>query len=164
VNWEQLGNCLNKPTDWWFPEKLDGQDNHGTAAKAVCATCPVSRPCLTAALERGERHGIWGGAGGDLLRWLRRVWNAHQNDLDDEQAREDWEAALDVHRRILAGENIVINRNGPGATHGLPVTYNRGCRCGPCCRSRRTPGRMSLVVGQLRLDELLGLDTTERAS
>lgn len=26
----------------------------------------------------------------------------------------------------------VLNRNGPGATHGLRVTYNRGCRCRPC--------------------------------
>jgi WhiB family redox-sensing transcriptional regulator len=152
--WQLHGACNGQPTAWWFPEKITGADNHGTAGKRVCATCPVAQRCLITALERGERHGIWGGAGGDLLRWLRRVYAAHQANPDDETAREQWDAALDTHRRILAGENIVIDRNGPGATHGLAVTYNRGCRCAPCCRSRRTPHRFTLIPGQMRLDIL----------
>ena len=30
-------------------------------AKAVCATCPVTTPCLEAAVLRDERYGVWGG-------------------------------------------------------------------------------------------------------
>lgn len=44
----------------WFPEPPHAR--HITAAvKAICNTCPERRPCLEAALERGEAHGIWGG-------------------------------------------------------------------------------------------------------
>jgi WhiB family transcriptional regulator, redox-sensing transcriptional regulator len=38
--------------------------NHGLAldlAKRLCADCPIRQECLTAALERGEPHGVWGG-------------------------------------------------------------------------------------------------------
>jgi len=31
------------------------------AAKAVCAACPVRRPCLAHALASQERYGVWGG-------------------------------------------------------------------------------------------------------
>lgn len=30
-------------------------------AKELCADCPIRRECLSAALERGEPHGVWGG-------------------------------------------------------------------------------------------------------
>lgn len=30
-------------------------------AKAVCTDCPVRHACLSAALERREPHGVWGG-------------------------------------------------------------------------------------------------------
>jgi WhiB family transcriptional regulator, redox-sensing transcriptional regulator len=31
-------------------------------AKALCAACPIRLACLAGALERGEPHGVWGGA------------------------------------------------------------------------------------------------------
>jgi WhiB family transcriptional regulator, redox-sensing transcriptional regulator len=31
-------------------------------AKALCGACPVRPACLAGALERGEPHGVWGGA------------------------------------------------------------------------------------------------------
>lgn len=31
------------------------------AAKAICATCPLSEPCLAGAVERREPWGVWGG-------------------------------------------------------------------------------------------------------
>jgi WhiB family transcriptional regulator, redox-sensing transcriptional regulator len=31
-------------------------------AKALCAACPIRSACLAGALERGEPHGVWGGA------------------------------------------------------------------------------------------------------
>lgn len=45
-------------------------------AKAICATCPVFRQCLTKALGAGrnaprEEYGIWAGTSG---RTRRRIW------------------------------------------------------------------------------------------
>lgn len=31
------------------------------AAKELCAECPIRATCLSAALERREPHGVWGG-------------------------------------------------------------------------------------------------------
>jgi WhiB family redox-sensing transcriptional regulator len=30
-------------------------------AKALCAQCPIRRQCLSAALQRAEPWGVWGG-------------------------------------------------------------------------------------------------------
>lgn len=34
---------------------------HLARAKAICAMCVVSDPCLTSALHRREAYGVWGG-------------------------------------------------------------------------------------------------------
>ncbi len=124
TDWEHLAACHGHPRpELWWPT-LEDRDNHGTAAKAICAQCPAIRPCLEQALVQREEHGIRGGAGGDLIRWLRRAFLA---------GGERWEQAYSQHLAALDGERVVINRNGPDATHGLAVTYARGCRCGGCC-------------------------------
>lgn len=41
----------------FFSESLDDI----AAAKALCAECPVRRPCLEGALARREPWGVWGG-------------------------------------------------------------------------------------------------------
>lgn len=43
-----------------------------TAAKRVCAVCPVRRPCLAYALTHPV-HGIWGGATESERRSLQRA-------------------------------------------------------------------------------------------
>lgn len=40
-------------------------------AKAICATCPVRRPCLDWALATAEPYGIWGGFTPDERRALQ---------------------------------------------------------------------------------------------
>jgi WhiB family transcriptional regulator, redox-sensing transcriptional regulator len=125
TDWTDRAACYLLPNagDIFFPD-LDDGDNHGAEAKHICAQCPVARQCLEAALDRGEDHGIWGGAGGDLMRWLRRMWL---------RGGTTWDTAVAQHVAQLRGEtSAVVNRNGPGATHGLRVTYNRGCRCPKC--------------------------------
>lgn len=37
-----------------------GQNDLIQLAKAVCARCPVTEPCLESAIERNEK-GVWGG-------------------------------------------------------------------------------------------------------
>ena len=37
-------------------------DEEATAAKAVCAVCPVQSECLEHAIGQREHNGVWGGA------------------------------------------------------------------------------------------------------
>jgi WhiB family transcriptional regulator, redox-sensing transcriptional regulator len=49
--------CHVGDPDLWFAENpLDLE-----RAKALCADCPIRRECLSAALEREEPWGVWGG-------------------------------------------------------------------------------------------------------
>lgn len=57
VAWMQEGLCRFYPPAAFFPS--DG--NGVTAARAICAECPVKAPCLEYALENRIEHGVWGG-------------------------------------------------------------------------------------------------------
>ena len=49
--------CHGAEPDLWFADRPDEVET----AKALCRGCRVRRSCLTAALERAEVHGVWGG-------------------------------------------------------------------------------------------------------
>ena len=49
--------CLTVDPELFFAESPDDVET----AKAMCADCPVRIACLTAALERQEPWGVWGG-------------------------------------------------------------------------------------------------------
>ncbi len=49
--------CRVEDPDLWFAE--DPRDLE--RAKALCAGCRIRRECLTAAVERREPWGVWGG-------------------------------------------------------------------------------------------------------
>jgi WhiB family redox-sensing transcriptional regulator len=59
-HWVKEALCAQVDHDLWFPEKEKGCAST-TAAKQVCRQCPVIAECLEYALQRGERHGVWGG-------------------------------------------------------------------------------------------------------
>lgn len=42
-------------------ERKDEKAGREEAAKEICRTCPVRKPCLAYAIEIREPHGIWGG-------------------------------------------------------------------------------------------------------
>jgi WhiB family redox-sensing transcriptional regulator len=69
MGWQDRGACRDVTTVEFFLDK--GQDS--LPAKAVCQSCPVRLECLDGAVERREQTGIWGGAGGDLVRAFRRA-------------------------------------------------------------------------------------------
>jgi hypothetical protein len=48
------------------------------AAKAVCATCPVSAECLQWALATGQDSGVWGGTSEEERRAMRRAVRPEQ--------------------------------------------------------------------------------------
>lgn len=64
--WKLDAACRNvDPETWYDPAQV-------TAAKKVCADCPVRERCLTFALDVAEPWGVWGGfSEGDRRRLLR---------------------------------------------------------------------------------------------
>jgi WhiB family redox-sensing transcriptional regulator len=62
--WAQQGACRapGVDPDLFFPVGVRGPALlQITAAKAVCARCPVTADCLAAAMRSPEAAGIWGG-------------------------------------------------------------------------------------------------------
>ena len=60
TTWREQAACRNVGPDVNFhPER--GDSIMAAKAKAICATCPVTEPCLQYAFANGERQGIWGG-------------------------------------------------------------------------------------------------------
>lgn len=55
--WRQEALCAETDPEAFFPEKGGSTRD----AKKICVKCDVRAQCLAYALERGERHGIWGG-------------------------------------------------------------------------------------------------------
>jgi WhiB family redox-sensing transcriptional regulator len=54
--WMNDAPCFGHDADF-FPSPGD----RATAAKALCASCPVQPTCLDYALTNGIGHGVWGG-------------------------------------------------------------------------------------------------------
>lgn len=81
-DWRTRAACRAPEVDQalFFPPPLEiGQNWDTTEAKAVCATCPVRRPCLVDAFELDEHHGVRGGvnmASRDDRRAARAVLDA----------------------------------------------------------------------------------------
>jgi len=48
--------CAQSPWLWFSDVPADLE-----LAKAACRRCPLRRPCLSGAVERGEACGVWGG-------------------------------------------------------------------------------------------------------
>lgn len=72
--WKRLAACADRdPADFFpigkGPEALAAT----TAAKAVCACCPVRDLCAEFALCTNQEHGIWGGLDEDERRAIRRA-------------------------------------------------------------------------------------------
>ncbi|MBI3213595.1 MAG: WhiB family transcriptional regulator [Mycobacterium sp.] len=49
--------CHVGDPDLWFADTPTDLE----AAKVLCAQCPIRRQCLSAAIEREEPWGVWGG-------------------------------------------------------------------------------------------------------
>jgi WhiB family transcriptional regulator, redox-sensing transcriptional regulator len=112
--WMQLAACQGVPTETMFPSQ--GADVR--TAKAICADCPVTAPCLEYALTTGQHYGIWGGQSERQRVRLRRKW------------------------RIANG--VELRPNGhPVAGHGTRSRYTAGCRCVDCVDASRAYHRQN---------------------
>ncbi|QUH03598.1 WhiB family transcriptional regulator [Saccharopolyspora erythraea] len=62
TNWRDQAACLDEDPELFFPVSEVGPGaRQASAAKAVCARCPVRSECLDYALENGLDHGVFGG-------------------------------------------------------------------------------------------------------
>jgi WhiB family redox-sensing transcriptional regulator len=66
--WVQRAACRGTGFGPFFPKG----GASATAAKVVCATCPVRGECLAYALENSQLQGVWGGTSDAERRVLRR--------------------------------------------------------------------------------------------
>jgi hypothetical protein len=55
--WQRKASCRGTDSAAWFPSRGDVT----TAAKALCAGCPVRPECIAYALDDPRLIGIWGG-------------------------------------------------------------------------------------------------------
>lgn len=140
-DWMGRAACAGIDPDVFFPP----DDRHGWSpgpARAICAGCPVRVECLTAAVDRREPSGIWGGAGTGLLRGLRRTRTDPTHRFRDGCAC-GWCTAVTAHfvwlTAKVAADPAVPRRdlNGPAVTHGRRSAYGRGCRCARCLLASR---------------------------
>jgi WhiB family transcriptional regulator, redox-sensing transcriptional regulator len=62
MGWQQQASCRGMDGEMWFPVGSDRAALlDAEQAKQVCRCCPVAAECLSEALDRNLRWGIWGG-------------------------------------------------------------------------------------------------------
>lgn len=67
-SWMLGAPCAGTDVEAFFPE-VGGS---AKAAKRICAGCDIRERCLQYAVERDERHGVWGGLSARERHRLRR--------------------------------------------------------------------------------------------
>jgi WhiB family transcriptional regulator, redox-sensing transcriptional regulator len=77
-DWWRAAACRSADPELFFPiapTAASGSDIR--RAKQICASCPVSSPCLSYALARRQEQGIWGGLTDEERRSVDRM-SAHR--------------------------------------------------------------------------------------
>jgi WhiB family redox-sensing transcriptional regulator len=57
TGWRTQARCRGVDPEVFHP----GEDEDASAAKAICALCPVREACLEYAISAREKFGVWGG-------------------------------------------------------------------------------------------------------
>lgn len=72
-NWWNEAACRDADPELFFPISATAASGSTISrAKQVCASCPVSSPCLSYALTHRQEQGIWGGLTDEERQSLRR--------------------------------------------------------------------------------------------
>lgn len=90
--WHTWALCGGMPFSAFFgaanDERPTMKRSEISAARAVCAGCPVKRECLQWALERREQFGVWGGTSG--RQRARMHHDMRVDGLSPAKIVEDW--------------------------------------------------------------------------
>lgn len=128
--WRAYGACVSEDPELFFPTR--GEDT--SAAKAICAHCPVKDVCLEVAIVNGEKFGIWGGLS---ERERRRLRKARRLEAPDGRVEK-----VDTGDRILAQ----LEQRG-GTWWATTAQIARACGC--------TESTARQVIGTLRRNEVI---------
>lgn len=78
-DWQRLGACRGRDSAQFFHpdgERGSSRIRRETAAKVVCASCPVRPECAAHALSMREPYGVWGGfTESERMRLLETGWD-----------------------------------------------------------------------------------------
>lgn len=74
--WINNAACYGKGNELFFSDSTFKIINRKmiVQAKVICKTCPVASDCLTYAINKDERFGIWGGYSSKELMALKRYF------------------------------------------------------------------------------------------
>ncbi|ATL25975.1 WhiB family transcriptional regulator [Streptomyces formicae] len=73
MDWLNQAACADADPDLFFPSGGAGRALHDrTAAKRICARCPVRGLCLAWAMSTRQATGVWGGTCEEERAVLRR--------------------------------------------------------------------------------------------
>jgi WhiB family redox-sensing transcriptional regulator len=62
MEWLRSAACVGEDPELFFPVGTTGPAVRDiTAAKRICARCPVTDECLSFAVSSGQTSGVWGG-------------------------------------------------------------------------------------------------------
>lgn len=73
-DWYAYAACHGQDTNLFYPPK----HLKATAAKQVCARCPVATQCLEYALDMNDMNGVWGGMSPEERKEIRRARNRQE--------------------------------------------------------------------------------------
>jgi hypothetical protein len=186
--WLAQAACRDQDPELFFPER--GHARQGTAAKQVCAACPVREPCrdlaVRAASGRNDDHGIFGGTKphertrlrdnrpfDNQTVWLHdRAQAEHAHRLAVEMGPQQAAAQLGTHASTLRRAWERWGLDYPGRPRSSPYARDRAQaerafrlaeELGSVKAAARQLGssRPALVAGWQRFD--LGTPDTARA-
>lgn len=111
-DWFARAACRDEDMDLFF---ADGVAGHFEPALAVCAGCPVQKPCVAYAMRHNLEFGVWGATTPtQRKRMLREQGRAKNTNLAPRAAR-----------------------NIGNARHGTRWGYIKGCMCEDCTNAER---------------------------
>jgi hypothetical protein len=77
-DWRDQALCAETDPDLFYPLKEENGIEGVEQAKRTCGRCAVRYECLEYALERNEKHGIWGGLLTAERQYLRNPTNSNE--------------------------------------------------------------------------------------
>jgi WhiB family redox-sensing transcriptional regulator len=120
-DWQLMGSCRGADSARFFHpdgERGASRGRRETAAKRVCASCPVRAECAAHALATREPYGVWGGfTETERLRLLATGW---EDAADRRRTRVDV-SRLELRLGIRPPTGIPLRAvNGSGTCTGSP--------------------------------------------
>lgn len=112
ANWQARAGCRDEDPELFFPVGTgEAAQRQAAEAKSVCASCPVTEQCLSAALERGEDAGVWGGLDEHERRELRLHQLRHDSSgrASRSSAAREADRVVEVQQRAATSASTAVD-------------------------------------------------------